>query len=588
MRLLKAKLVLATALLAPSLCFASPAFEAMLRQAEAVRSADPVQFNQLIGELNSTIGAASPRQRELLEYLKAYQLIYSGRLDLGTAAAEDLFQRSADPAIRYRAGALLVFPYASRRDFAEALRYMNDALQLQGEIEDPDILAHGWASASGLLNQLGRYEEGLRYARLLSERPTSPRTRCFGDAVALESRLHLGQLPEGEDALDAFDAVIERCQQAGEPLFVGFTRIYRARAMVDRGERNEAAIFLNRYLADIEAMRYPRIIAEAHAVLAEVNLEAGDFTAAERHARHIIGLGEAVAVSPPLVTAHRVLYEGALQRGNTAAALAHHINYAEADRAYLDEVKARATAFQEVANETREKAQTIELLNRENQVLQLRDQVSEQARRNTQLLVALLAVLLGAIAFWAWRTKRAQVKFRRLAETDALTGVSNRMDFNRRSEEALVFCRREGEEVALAMFDLDEFKAINDRFGHPVGDWVLREVAEVCTAVCRKNDRFGRLGGEEFAFLLVGCDLPSAVALAQACRKRIAAIDTSPTGHRFTITASFGVAGTRACGYDFLTLLSRADDALYQAKHAGRDRVCTHGLDNSATAAGAA
>jgi diguanylate cyclase (GGDEF)-like protein len=113
-----------------------------------------------------------------------------------------------------------------------------------------------------------------------------------------------------------------------------------------------------------------------------------------------------------------------------------------------------------------------------------------------------------------------------------------------------------------------------------VGDWVLKEVAKVCTAVCRKNDRFGRLGGEEFAFLLVGCDLPSAVALAQACRKRIAAIDTSPTGHAFTITASFGVAGTRVCGYDFLTLLSRADDALYAAKHGGRDRVCTHGLEN--------
>lgn len=580
MHSLMAKLVLATALLAPSLCFASPAFEAMLRQAEAVRSSDPAQFNQLIGELNSSIGAASNRQRELLEYLKAYQLIYSGRLDLGTAAAEALFQRSTDPAIRYRAGALLVFPYASRRDFAEALRYMNDALELQGEIEDPEILAHGWASASGLLNQLGRYEEGLRYARLLDERSSNPRTRCFGEAVALESRLYLDRLPEGQAALDEFDAVIQRCLDAGEPLFAGFTRTYRARLMADRGLRNEAAVYLNRYMDEIEASRYPRIIAEAHAVLAEINLQAGDFAAAERHARQIIGLGPAVAVSPPLVTAHRVLYESALQRGNTAAALAHHINYAEADRAYLNEVKARATAFQEVASETREKAQTIELLNRENQVLQLRDQVSEQTRRNNQLLVALLAVLLGAIGFWAWRTKRAQVKFRRLAETDALTGVANRMDFNRRSEEALVYCRRENEEVALVMFDLDEFKAINDRFGHPVGDWVLKEVAKVCTAICRKNDRFGRLGGEEFAFLLVGCDLPSAVALAQACRKRIAAIDTAGTGHAFSITASFGVAGTRACGYDFLTLLSRADDALYEAKRRGRDRVCTHGLEN--------
>ena len=73
------------------------------------------------------------------------------------------------------------------------------------------------------------------------------------------------------------------------------------------------------------------------------------------------------------------------------------------------------------------------------------------------------------------------------------------------------------------------------------------------------------------------------MALAQACRKRIAAIDTSSTGHAFNVTASFGVAGTRASGYDFLTLLSRADDALYQAKNAGRDRVRTHGLEADTT-----
>ncbi|MBY4599388.1 GGDEF domain-containing protein [bacterium BD-1] len=576
MRNLIAGLVVAAALLAPSPSLASPAFEAMLSQAEAVRSADPAQFNRLIGELNATIGGASPRQRELLEYLKAYQLIYSGRLDLGTAAAEELFRSSTDPAIRYRVGALLVFPYASRRDFSEALRYMNESMLLEDQIDDPAVLAHGWAAAGGLLNQLGRYEDGLRYAKLLRDRSPEPRTRCFGETMAIESQYHF---EPAKLSFEAIDAVIGRCLDIGEPLVANFARTFRAQLMADRGERNEAAIFLNQHLESIESTRYPRLIAEANAVLAQLNLETGDFDAAERHARRIIGMGAAVDVSPPIVAAHRVLYESALQRGNTVAALAHHINYAEADKAYLNEVKARAMAFQEVAAETREKDQAIELLGRQNEVLQLQQQVDAQQQRNTLLLVLLLAGLLGTIAFWAWRTKKAQLLFRRLAETDALTGISNRMHFSRRAEEALEYCRKDGEDAGLVMFDLDEFKAINDRFGHAVGDWVLKQVADTCSAICRKHDRFGRLGGEEFAFLLVGCDLGSAIALAQECRKRIAAIDTAPSGHVFRITASFGVAGTRNCGYDFLTLLSRADDALYRSKREGRDRVHVHGLE---------
>lgn len=580
MRSLFASLVVVAALLAPPPLLASPAFEAMLRQAEAVRSSDPAQLDRLIGELNASLGAASHRQREFLEYLKAYQLIYTGRLDLGTGAAEKLFRESTDPGIRYRAGALLVFPYTSRRDFSEALRYMNETLQLEDEVEDPAALEHGWAAAGGLLNQVGQYADGLRYAQYLRTRSPNPRTRCFGGVLSLESWYHLDQL-EGREA--EVEALIDECLELGEAMLGAFARTHRARLMMDAGENNGAAVYLSRHMADIEATRYPNLIAEAHSQLADINLAAGDLEAADRHARRIVALGAPVANSSPLVNAHRVLYNTALQRGNTAAALAHHINYAEADKAFLNEVKARALAYQEVTSESREKNQTIELLNRQNDVLALEQEVAKQEARITQLALALLALLLGTIAFWAWRTKRAQVKFRRLAETDALTGVSNRMHFSHRAEEALVYCRKDGEEVGLVMFDLDEFKSINDRFGHATGDWVLTEVAKVCSDVCRKNDRFGRLGGEEFAFLLVGCDLPSSVALAQACRKRIAAIDTSPTGQVFTVTASFGVAGTRACGYDFLTLLSRADDALYQAKNAGRDRVRTHGLESDTT-----
>lgn len=575
-----ASFLAAALFLAPSLACASPAFEAMLRQADAVRSSDPKQFASLLAELNSSIGSASEAQREHLEYLKAYQLAFSGRLDLGIAAAKILFDQSSNVETRFRAGSLIVNVYASTRDFGEGLRYLNQIIPLADQIQDPELRHHGWAAAGSISNHVGQYQDGLRYADLILADSPSTRTRCFAGTLRMESFYKLEHLQEREEELRE---MTRQCVEAGEPLFANYGRGYLARLMADRGERNEAVVFLNRYLPEVKASGYPRAIGEYHSILAEVYLDAGDFSQAEYHARETVAQGEVMVNSAPLVAAYRVMFESALQRGDTASALAHHINYSDASRAYLNEVGARALAYEQVMSETRQKNQTIELLNRENQVLQLRDQVSAQSRRNTQLLVALLVVLLGTIAFWAWRTKKAQIVFRRLAETDALTGVSNRMHFSHRAEEALAFCKKDGEEAGLVMFDLDEFKSINDRFGHATGDWVLTEVAKVCADVCRKNDRFGRLGGEEFAFLLVGCDLPSSVALAQACRKRIAAIDTSPTGHVFNVTASFGVAGTRANGYDFLPLLSRADDALYQAKHAGRDRVRTHGLESDTT-----
>ena len=126
------------------------------------------------------------------------------------------------------------------------------------------------------------------------------------------------------------------------------------------------------------------------------------------------------------------------------------------------------------------------------------------------------------------------------------------------------------------MFDLDEFKAINDMHGHAMGDWVLQQVASVGAGTCRKNDLFGRLGGEEFAFLLIGADVAAGLHLARECRERISAIDTGSTGAKFRVTASFGVAASANVGYNFHALLARADEAMYRSKREGRDRISLH------------
>jgi len=169
-----------------------------------------------------------------------------------------------------------------------------------------------------------------------------------------------------------------------------------------------------------------------------------------------------------------------------------------------------------------------------------------------------------------------QMSFRRLAETDTLTGISNRHHFTRQAEQALAYCARSGEDVGLIMFDLDHFKAINDRYGHVTGDFVLTRVAQECKKRCRRNDRFGRIGGEEFAILLIGCDLETTARMAHVCCAHIAEVDTSESGHCFPVTASFGVTTASLSGYELTRMLSHADQMLYRSKHDGRNQVSVH------------
>jgi diguanylate cyclase (GGDEF)-like protein len=546
----------------------------LLERADAMRSVDPRAFEQLVVELDARTGEATPAQREHLRYLKAYQLAYTGRFDLAIQEAATLFETASSDELRFRAGLLAANSYAATREFGTGLGFMDKSLALMPRIRDRQLRHDGFTVAALLYNQVGQYELGRQFAeRILADAP-GERSRCFAGYLRMEAIRHAGG-PGGDAA--AIDELLALCAEQGEALATGFVRAQRARLLAEQGKIDEAVASLADHLPAIEATRYPRLVTEIHSLMAWLHLQRGDLDRSDRHSRQAIAGSGGSAYSLPVVEAYRTLYETALRRGDTAGALEHFRAYAAADKAYLDDVKARELAFQLARHETLQKTQTIELLNNQNRVLQLEQKVAQQSARNVQLLVALLVVLLASIGTWAWRTKRTQVTFRRLAETDALTGVSNRHHFSRRSLEALDYCRRTGEEAALVMFDLDRFKAVNDGYGHAVGDWVLVQVARACGGACRKNDLFGRLGGEEFAFLLVGADARAATDLAQLCRQRLHAIDTAETGREFVVSASFGVATSTTAGYDFHTLLARADEAMYRAKRDGRDRVAADG-----------
>jgi diguanylate cyclase (GGDEF)-like protein len=173
---------------------------------------------------------------------------------------------------------------------------------------------------------------------------------------------------------------------------------------------------------------------------------------------------------------------------------------------------------------------------------------------------------------------RIAAGYRRASLTDPLTGAANRRGFFQRGERLLTRARFAREPMALIMFDLDQFKRINDRYGHHVGDEVLTAFCKVATAHLRPNDLFGRIGGEEFASLLPDTELGDAVWLADRTRAAIEAASHNVGEHTVRATVSVGVAFSNDATADLAGLLQAADEALYRAKKAGRNCVETSPL----------
>jgi diguanylate cyclase (GGDEF)-like protein len=158
----------------------------------------------------------------------------------------------------------------------------------------------------------------------------------------------------------------------------------------------------------------------------------------------------------------------------------------------------------------------------------------------------------------------------RLAETDALTGVANRRRGMAEADRGVLSAARDGAPFALVLFDIDHFKSVNDRYGHPAGDAVLIRVAEIAKATLRDGDLIARIGGEEFLCALPEADL--SVARSCADRLRLAIARQSAAAGVPPVTISVGYAGWRK-GDSALSLFARADAALYEAKGAGRDCI---------------
>lgn len=191
----------------------------------------------------------------------------------------------------------------------------------------------------------------------------------------------------------------------------------------------------------------------------------------------------------------------------------------------------------------------------------------------TAFFIASITQLCLTFGFVLMLNYRLSADLHKIASHDELTGALNRRSLEAEAAYLKASYARTDDTLAILLLDVDHFKAINDNYGHPVGDTVLQNLATIVQSSIRRCDYFARYGGEEFCLLLPATTEAQALVTAERLRQAYEAMSMDIGGKPISSTISIGIADSTQVGLDFSALLAAADQAMYRAKQSGRNRV---------------
>ena len=561
---------MALALSGESLAQAPDGVDELLKHADNIKTYNNTEFLQIVQGLDRESSRFSGTQHAWLDYLKAWQLAYTGDYEAAVPALQAVMSQTADPTLRVRAQISLINDQALVSRYDEAYAGLSELLEMQPHVADKDARMLVFAVAALLHNEAGQYELALNYAERWRAEDDSETGQCRAKYLGLDAQFRSGKLELDDPRIEA---TIDGCTKVGDVLSANIVRGFVANIEIAKGKAGDAIRLLRANDAELQRTHSARMSSEFHSILARAYLLTGNIPLAKQYAISAVHKSIKKESSKPLVDALGVLYKVAQLEGDYKSALEYHERYAAADKGYLGDTGARALAYEMVRQQVLDKKLQIEALTGSNRVLQLEKEVAAKSAETERLYVLLLASVLGFNMLWGYRTKRSQLHFQKLSRRDGLTGILNRQHFMDEAKAVLQECKNSGREICLILIDLDNFKAVNDSHGHVAGDVVLQCATAVLQVSMRAMDIFGRVGGEEFGVLLPDCAVENARERAEDLRLAIGRMDRTETSIDFDVSASFGVASGREAGYDLRQMLIHADSALYLAKRNGRNRV---------------
>lgn len=549
----------------------SPAPAAWLDRAYAIKTRDPDGFRHLLNQLHGMKDTLSDSQQRELQYLDAWLLAYQGNYSRANRLLHDIIAHVGDAPVSARASALLVYTLSSQHHYDKAYRRASRLLSSLPKISDHRTRLAVLHQISQMLASAGQFKLALKYARQYESELPAGANPCKAKMLEINARV-------GAKTLDvdspAWQEAIDSCRKAGDVVFSNAIRLERIGTMIEAGRAQEAMPMLQQLAPVVRRAGFQRHRVNLDALLAQAYLQDKDYRNARRYALATVHARHADSFAWALRTANHILYQVEKQTGHRANALGYYETYVALQKSSTDDAKARAMAYQMARQEVLSKKLKLEALSRQNRILQLRQSLDRKSAETSRLYIVLLLTMLVFLGFLAYRFKHSQIRFRRMARHDDLTGILNRQYFFEQTENILRRLHKAGEHACLVILDMDHFKRINDAYGHVSGDAVLQHVTRTCSGELRESDVFGRLGGEEFGILMPGCTIDQGRDIAERIRQALARSPVpTPELASVTATASIGLAGTETTGHSLKPLLVAADEALYTAKRCGRNQL---------------
>jgi diguanylate cyclase (GGDEF)-like protein len=549
---------------------ATPDAAGLLNRTESLRTKDHSQFVRLLEQIHREAPHLSPNEQWQLRYLDAWEMAFQGNYGKAEGQLQDVIDHSGDMTLVAKASALLMSAKGINHRYEEAFRLATQLATDLPKIKDSLARFTVLSYLSQLLGSAGQKDLAIRYARMMEDTIPPGETLCNPltqeiDALYYSKRL-TSSSPELKRAIDS-------CRDSGQPVYANFTWLIMSRLYLDEGHPDKALTLLNRIAPSIRSTQYQAQIRAWQAYLAQTYAKLGADADARKTALAVVSANGPGEDSEPLRDAYEVLFQIAKKHGDFAAALTYYENYVTQNNGYLNDVSARALAYQIAQQQVLTRKLETEELSKQNGILRLQRALDAKAVETGRLYIALLLATLAFIVFWLFRLKRSQLRFKRLSRRDGLTDILNHQNFISEADHVLRLMEKKLGHACLISIDLDHFKQVNDTHGHATGDAVLKHIVAICHQHLRPIDLFGRLGGEEFGILLNECSRVQGMEIANRIRVAIGATPMEKDGIVVSISASVGLACSDAFGYSLQRLCMEADAALYRAKRAGRNRV---------------
>ncbi len=524
------------------------------------------------------VDAAAARQLAHLRLCRGYVQEQLGQIDL---AGED-YERAVEAGERSGDRELLAVALVLRGELAyyrgafdAAVADLDRGYRLEVELERPGRQRYALNAMANLYSdpRVGAYDKAIEYYRkilaahegsgALREQATAhfnlgstlerkgelaaalaafdraaaiDRSRADADAVAVDDRAAaalLVKLGRSREALLRIDPVVAHFARSGDEETLAQARLTRGIARRALGDMEGALLDLDASAERFRLGNNDRYLARIEEERAEVLAASGKF-------------------------------EDAFRARSAQTAL---------ERRLAEMARDEQTSRLRIQFDTERKEAENRALERESELKGRALADAERIRGLQRAVIALGALLLALAIGLAARQLRRARHLHLLAMTDELTRLPNRRAFFARAGAELAAARRAGGTLSLLALDVDHFKRINDHHGHDSGDRVLQRVAHAARVALREGDLVGRTGGEEFLALLPRAPMALAAEVAERLRAAVALLDTSDLAPDLRVTVSVGVAELGAGEAGIECLARRADEALYRAKSAGRNRV---------------